>query len=581
MVSGAFVLPRWLASGADRWAVAAGVGAAAAGLAGLWGQSFATRAGGGAPGGVHRLVAVAGDNPGIISTGDSAVNVQVQAQSATVLPPEALASPAGVDAPPGLANLPITTEMFVGRAGDLARLEQALSAGGADVMVQAVHGLGGIGKSTLAARYAATHRRDFTVVWWVTADTTAGIDTGLAALAVALQPALAGLLPLEALRERAVAWLASHHGWLVVLDNVTGPAHVQALLGRAPAGRFVITSRRATGWHGIATPLPLDVLDPGEARQLLAGILSHGRSPGPAGLDGTDALCAELGYLPLAIEQAGAYIAETGITPAEYLRLLAAHPAGMYAQTAEGGNAQRTIARIWRVTLDQLTATPAAGQLLRVLAFFAPDRIPRTLLDGLAEPQQLATAIGRLTAYSMITTGGGTVAVHRLVQAVSRTPDPSDPHRTPAAIEEARGQATALLAAAAPSTWQDPAQWTAWRILLPHVEALAAATTASTDTPATAALLNRTAAFLENQGALGRAIPLFERSLADRTRVLGGDHPGTLGSRNNLAYAYESAGDLGRAIPLYEATLADCTRVLGADHPLTETVRSNLRAVTG
>ena len=113
------------------------------------------------------------------------------------------------------------------------------------------------------------------------------------------------------------------------------------------------------------------------------------------------------------------------------------------------------------------------------------------------------------------------------------------------------------------------------------MEALAAAATASTDTPATAALLNRAAAFLENQGALSRAIPLFERSLADCGRVLGENHPDTLTSRNNLAGAYQAAGDLGRAILLYEATLADCTRVLGGDHPLTKAVRSNLRAVTG
>ena len=332
-VSGAFILPLWLAASADLWPIALGVGAAAAGLAGLWGQSFATQTGRDAAAGRdYRPVTVAGANPGIISTGDSAVNVQVQTQAATVLPPEALASPADLDPPPGLANLPASAGMFVGRAADLARLERALSGGG-DVVVRAVHGLGGIGKSTLAARYAAIHRQDFTVIWWITADTPAGIETGLAALAVALQPALAGLLPLEALRERAVTWLASHNRWLVVLDNVTDPAHVQALLGRAPAGRFVITSRRATGWHGIAASLPLDVLDPGESRQLLSGILGHGDSLHPGELEvaeqGADELCAELGYLPLAIEQAGAYIAETGITPAEYLR-----PAGRATRPA-------------------------------------------------------------------------------------------------------------------------------------------------------------------------------------------------------------------------------------------------------
>ena len=358
---------------------------------------------------------------------------------------------------------------------------------------------------------------------------------------------------------------------------MTDPAHVKPLLGQAPSGWFVITSRRATGWHGIATPVPLDVLDPAESRQLLVGILAHGRGRGPAGVDGADTLCAELGHLPLAIEQAGAYIAETAITPAGYLRLLAAYPAGMYAQTAEGGDAQRTIARIWRVTLDHLaTTTPTAGPLLRVLAFYAPVGIPRTLLDGLASSQQLTTAIGRLAAYSMIITSGDTLAVHRLVQAVTRTPDPADPHRTPAAIDAAREQATALLDTAAPRAWQDPADWPAWRTVLPHVEALASHTTAGTDTSTTAALLNRAAAFLENQGAPARAIPLFERTLADRVRVLGEDHPDTLTARNNLAYAYRSAGDLARAIPLFERTLTDCAQVLGEDHPDTLTARNNL-----
>ena len=93
-------------------------------------------------------------------------------------------------------------------------------------VVQAVHGLGGVGKSTLAARWAAAHAAEYLVTWWITADAPADIDAGLADLAVALQPALAGVLPLEALREGAVQWLAAHSGWLVILDNVSDPADV-------------------------------------------------------------------------------------------------------------------------------------------------------------------------------------------------------------------------------------------------------------------------------------------------------------------------------------------------------------------
>ena len=91
------------------------------------------------------------------------------------------------------------------------------------------------------------------------------------------------------------------------------------------------------------------------------------------------------------------------------------------------------------------------------------------------------------------------------------------------------------------------------------------------DHPDTLTSRNNLACAYESAGDLGRAVPLFEATLADRERVLGPDHPHTLTSRNNLACAYESAGDLGRAVPLFEATLADCERVLGPDHPQTLT----------
>jgi metal-sulfur cluster biosynthetic enzyme/tetratricopeptide (TPR) repeat protein len=490
------------------------------------------------------------------------------------LPPEAFRPWAEIAAPPGLRNVPVRPGLFVGRARELARLDAAL-AGPGGVVVQAMHGLGGIGKSTLAAYWAAAHASDYTLTWWITAATPADIDAGLASLAVALQPALSGALPMETLREGAVQWLAAHRGWLLILDNVTDPADVAPLLARAPAGRYLITSRRASGWHRTAVPVRLDVLDPAEAQALLAAILTQDQ---PRELEGTAELSAELGFLPLAIEQAGAYIAETGITPTEYLDLLTRYLADMYAQTAEGGDDQRTIARIWHVTLDRLADDPLAGQVLRILAWYAPEAIPRALLDGLTDPPALLHAVGRLAAYSMLTADGGTLAVHLLVQAVTRTPDPGDPHRSPQAIDDARAQATALLADAAPP-WEDPAGWPTWRALLPHVEALArntSSTSSATDTPSTANLLSQAAAFMEDQGALARAIPLYERALAACLRLLGEDNVHTLDARSNVAYAYAKAGDLSRAIPLLEANLQDRARALGEDHPDTLASRSKL-----
>ena len=516
------------------------------------------------------------------------------------LPAQAFRPWAELAVPPGLGNLQARPGLFVGRAEELARLDAAL-AGPGGVVVQAVHGLGGIGKSTLAAHWAAAHTRDYTLTWWITAATPDAINAGLAALAVALQPALSGVLPPEALREGAVQWLAAHQGWLLILDNVTNPGDVARLLARAPAGRYLITSRRATGWHATAVPVRLDVLDPAEAEALLTAILTQDR---PREVDGAAELCAELGFLPLAVEQAGAYLAQAGATPREYLDLLASYPAAMYQASAEGGDAARTIARIWRITLNRLADDPLAGQVLRILAWYAPEAIPLALLDRLADPPALLRATGRLAAYSMITADASVLAMHRLVQAVTRTPDPGDPHRSPQAIDAARDQATELLAAAVPDP-EDPAGWPVWRMLLPHIDALASHAPPDTDTETAAYLFNQAGVFLGDDGQaglvrasrdfqetlasrgklayvyqaagdLGRAIPLYEQVLADRQRVLGQDHPDTLAACGNLAYAYQAAGDLGRAIPLYEQALADSVRVLGQDHPDTLAACGNL-----
>ncbi|MFG2143906.1 NB-ARC domain-containing protein [Streptomyces sp. NPDC048696] len=385
----------------------------------------------------------------------------VLAEHATVLPAEAFTQ---AECPPGVVNLPSRTNMFVGREHELALLDEALNSA-REVVVHAVHGLGGIGKSTLAAYWAARHTGALNPVWWITAETPAEIGTGLAALGVALQPALAGLLPKEALRERAVQWLAAHEGWLVVLDNVAEPEDVRPLLARVTSGRWLITSRRADDWYGIARPVALDVLLPDEAVDLFTRIVTHaGRRDG----GGAGQLCAELGHLPLAVEMAAAYCARTGTSATEYLELLARYPADKHAE------GRRAVARTWRVTLDRLVAEdPLTGQVLRVLAWYAPDGIPRSLLDGLGSPVAVRRAVGALAAHSMVTVGeGGELSVHRLVQAVARTPDEQDPHRRPEAVEEACAFVVKALSCLFDEDPHKPESWPKWGRLLPHLDAL-------------------------------------------------------------------------------------------------------------
>ncbi|WP_217189491.1 FxSxx-COOH system tetratricopeptide repeat protein [Streptomyces buecherae] len=492
----------------------------------------------------------------------------IKAEQAFVLPPEAFA-PIPDDVPVGEVSN-IGTGLFVGRFDELKALEAAFAQPG-KVVVHTVHGLGGVGKSALAAHWAA--RRHEKVRWWVTADTGAAVDAGLASLARALQPGLAGL-PAELQKARAVAWLADHGGWLLVLDNVEDPRHIRPLLDRVPGGRVLVTTRRASGWHRQATTIRLGVFEPAEAVDLFTRVLTH---QGLRDTDGAAAVCEELGHLALAVEQAAAYCAETGTSPRDYLDMLARWPSAMFAAGTTGGDSERTIARIWHLTLNHLTDTPLAGDLLRILAWYAPDSVPRTLLHGLAEPPQLATAIGKLVAYSMITDNhDGTLTIHRLLQALARTPDPDDPHRLIEAVDQARDQAAALLADAFPADVDQPETWPQCRSLLPHTDALTRNHTPDHDTTHTARALDRAAIYRIGQGALAPALHALQRALTTREQLLGGDHPDTLSSRNNLAGAYRAVGDLGRAIPLFERTLRERERVLGGDHPSTLVSRNNL-----
>ncbi len=119
--------------------------------------------------------------------------------------------------------------------------------------------------------------------------------------------------------------MAAHEGWLIVLDNVGHLDRIRPLLDRAGRGRFLITTHRATGWHATATTLRLEVLAEGEALDLFTRILNPIR---PGAIDGATELCAELGHLPLAVEQAASYCAETATSPRTCLRMLAESPAG-------------------------------------------------------------------------------------------------------------------------------------------------------------------------------------------------------------------------------------------------------------
>jgi len=480
---------------------------------------------------------------------------------------------------PEVTNLPPRNPDFSGRAALLEELHQTLIGGGQTAVVQAatVHGLGGVGKSQLALEYAHRYAVDYDVVWWVPSEQPVAIPGLLAGLARRLG------IPEQADQAELLTslWdeLRKRDRWLLVYDNAEGPRELKPYRPPGGTGRVLVTSR-ASAWERGTAAVRLDVLERGEAVAFLR------RRTGSDDSASLGALAEALGDLPLALEQAAAYMDETHSTPAGYLELFLEHGAALLA-LGEPLTTEQTVATTWQVALDQLSATPGARELLGLCAFLAPDDIPRALLLGEhAEvlPEPLATTMGRRLAsnqavgalgrYSLMTLTEDSLAVHRLVQTVVRA------DLTPENQQQWAGAAARLVDAAFPPGTIEVAAWPACALLLPHALAVVHhAESLGVEAEATADLCIQAGFYLWSRGQYRQALTFEEQALAGHRRVLGDDHPDTLNSMNNLAETRWALGDLDGARQLHEQTLAARRRVLGDDHPNTLQSMRNLTAL--
>jgi Domain of unknown function (DUF4062)/Tetratricopeptide repeat len=467
---------------------------------------------------------------------------------------------------------------LAGREELLAELDAQL-AGDDDTRprVVALTGLGGAGKTSVALEYAHRHLGEVAVAWQLPAEDPAVLAAGFGELATQLGAAEGGD-PVAAVHGMLAG---SSAPWLLVFDNAPDRVSVARFVPPAGPGRVLITSRDQIWPGGQAVEVP--VLDPQVAAEFLAG--RTGDPDRRAALE----LAVELGGLPLALEQAAAYIQASGDSLAGYLALFLQRRPDLLGRGEPTGYPD-TVATTWRLAFEDLQqAAPGAAGLLRLLAFCAPEAIPlrlllqpRPALAGrlgaevapelmplLEDALAAGDAIAALRRYSLISRPvDGSVSVHRLVQAVTADQMPTE------LASQWRQAAAALIEAAIPDDPGDPAAWPACAALLPHAQMALDLTSSG---------MWRIAQYLGFSGSYSAAGDLYQLIADARGEddAYGPEHPGTLTARGSLAYWTGQAGDAAGARDQFAALLPVIERVFGPDHRLTLTTRGNLARWTG
>jgi tetratricopeptide (TPR) repeat protein len=457
----------------------------------------------------------------------------------------------------------------------------------------------GAGKSQLAAIYArARLASGWRLVAWVDARDSDSLLAGLNAVAEATGLPVGDSRPGTADAGRAVRhWLeADGSGRLLVFDDVRDPASLRSFIPAAGAARVLITVARESPVE-LGTRLLVGAFSAEEALALLD------RRTGMADQAGASAVAAELGYLPLALDQAAGVIAGQHLSYEAYLARLRALPARDYLARGEEGEEQLGPPGADEAVMLSLEAMSAADRLgvstgvMEFMAMVTPAAVRRDLLHAAGQAGMLLGG-GRRVAASMVdqalerlsersllgfSLDDQVVSVHSLVARVVRgwlarrgrlatacravasvlegaaaAPGKSRDHR---AARELIGQVTALLdnAGGPAEDTGEKLDTTLMRLRLIALDARSSL-----------------AAAYQDAGRVAEAIPLFEQTLAGRERLLGPDDPDTMRTQNDLARTYRAAGRVADAIPLVERTLAARVRLLGADHSSTLASRNNL-----
>jgi tetratricopeptide (TPR) repeat protein/CO dehydrogenase nickel-insertion accessory protein CooC1 len=469
---------------------------------------------------------------------------------------------------PPIWNVPARNLDFTGRGSTLERLRDKLAGGGVAVVVaQALYGLGGVGKTQVALEYAHRFMADYDLVWWVPAERPEEITAALADLARRLQLKVNDNVAEAAEAAREELRRDTSRRSLLIFDNADSPKDLEPFL---PGGStHVLITSRNQAWIHSAEPLEVDVFTREES---VDHLLRH-----VPDLDPADArrVAHALGHLPLAVEQASAWLEQTGMSAQDYVEQLNTQATQILALNQPSDYPTPVVAT-WNLSFERLQArSPAGVRLLQLCAFMSAGPISMTLLygddmirallpfdDALSEKLMLGRVIRDISRFALVKVDQGTnsLQIHRLVQAVIRS------QMTPDEQEAACHQVHEVLVGARPRTGDtdDPGNWSRYNLIWPH---LAPSRAEECSKAATRQLLIDWVRYQWKHGEFDASLILANRLDNLWTQRLGPDDQQTLLLRFHLANVLRSQGRYEEALELDTYVLERQRQVLGPDHP--------------
>lgn len=457
--------------------------------------------------------------------------------------------------------MPGGTDFFAGREEVLESLRAQLTPGNGRAAV--LCGMGGIGKTQTAIEYVKRNHENYEIVLWCLADSKASLDSGFAAFAPDL--GLPEKNDVPELVKDVKRWLERNQNWLLILDNADDPSLAKTFIPAHHKGGVLLTSvAHSFRMLGVVKPERLDVFTESESLEFFRE--NFGRKEDNN--DFSPGECAELinlaealGFFPLALEQAVAYLIETETPVSTYIADLRKQnllPVLEKRKVNATPDYKKTVATTWRAAFEIIERDyPVSAEVLRLSAFLAPDKIPVELFDSLAPEGDTANdLVVPLMRFSLIRLDGKsqTFSVHRLVQEVVKSRLDEEAKRD--LIEQAIGLVCDKFPNPEFETWP-----TCRRFLDHAIVCTAFILKSGIEDPQSELLLKRTGFFLSKNARYKEAEALYERALQITESIWGSESLNTAKSLNDLGEIYYSQGRYIKAEPLLKRALeiSECT----------------------